>query len=400
MNEKINQTIEKYYNMVYRVALNRMHSDVQAQDISQEVFLRYLKHKDELENEEHIKNWLLRVAVNCCNKFYNSAWVRNGLYFNDIISQDGIVNSTMFTTYDTYNIESDILETVKSLPEQYSSMIRLFYFEDLSVQEISLYTGLNENTVKTKLRRARLLLKECMKSKNDVPNTAFSFLQEEIQKYFEYYSRVNGISSVKRSYGIEQRAAIISIDLANMWTRPGSPFSCNADEAVKNASAICNAARNSQSDIPIIHCITDFSNMKKSVSTIKNKMPVNLIDPLEKEYLYQLDSRLHVKDSDYILWKNCIGCFKSTMLNNMLKSQDIDTLIIMGVTASAAVRLTVMDAYILGYNIIVPSDAIADRIVGAREWNLFDIELNFGEVANTKQVIKYIKGIEPVSKII
>ena len=89
--------------------------------------------------------------------------------------------------------------------------------------------------------------------------------------------------------------------------------------------------------------------------------------------------------------KYCMSCFGKPEFEKYLQAMDIDTIMIAGVTASGAIRYTVMDAHCRGYNVIVVKDAIADRIPGAVYWNLFDMEMNFAKTMSTDNAIKLIE---------
>ncbi len=75
-NDCVDEVIEKYADMVYRLAFSRVKNKNDADDIFQEVFLRYIKNEREFETEEHRKAWLIRVTINCSNSFFSSAWIQ------------------------------------------------------------------------------------------------------------------------------------------------------------------------------------------------------------------------------------------------------------------------------------------------------------------------------------
>jgi N-carbamoylsarcosine amidase len=81
------------------------------------------------------------------------------------------------------------------------------------------------------------------------------------------------------------------------------------------------------------------------------------------------------------------------MLAGLLRAADVDTVIITGTTASACVRNTVEDAIAEGFRPIVPRETIGDRIAGAIEWNLFDIDAKFGDVEPVENVVRYLEGL-------
>lgn len=72
-NMTAEKLLEKYSDMVYRIAYARTQNIYDAQDITQEVFLKYIKSGKEFIDEEHRKAWLLKVAVNTGNTFVKTA---------------------------------------------------------------------------------------------------------------------------------------------------------------------------------------------------------------------------------------------------------------------------------------------------------------------------------------
>ena len=62
------RALERYGDMVYRIALLHMKNQSDAEDVFQDVFLRLVRYAETIEGEEHLKHWLIRVTVNCCKK--------------------------------------------------------------------------------------------------------------------------------------------------------------------------------------------------------------------------------------------------------------------------------------------------------------------------------------------
>ena len=67
-------SLNKYSNMVFRLAFARTKNNHDANDIMQEVFLRYMKNKKEFKDEEHKKAWLIKTTINCSKTLLTSAW--------------------------------------------------------------------------------------------------------------------------------------------------------------------------------------------------------------------------------------------------------------------------------------------------------------------------------------
>lgn len=143
------QLTTKYINTVYRVALTRMKNVTEAEDITQNVFLKLYREPKPFASEAHVKHWLIRVTVNECNTLF-----RNPFRAAEDIAD--YANTLRFETPE----QSDLFDTVMALPEKYRLPIFLYYYEDYSTAEISKLLKLPVPTVITRLRRGRERLKQ------------------------------------------------------------------------------------------------------------------------------------------------------------------------------------------------------------------------------------------------
>lgn len=153
------KVLERYNKMVYRLAYSRVGNYHDANDIMQDVFLRYIKADKTYNDEEHRKAWLIKITINCSKTMLTSGWNRHRA---DEELEDNLQGSPdkQLESIETNNA---VLNAVLSLPEKYRTVVHLFYYEDLPVTKISEFTGLSESNVKTQLCRARGLLKEKLK---------------------------------------------------------------------------------------------------------------------------------------------------------------------------------------------------------------------------------------------
>ncbi|MGC6768526.1 RNA polymerase sigma factor [Enterococcus sp. LJL128] len=151
------ELLEKYADMVYRIAFVQMKQASDAEDVFQEVFLRLVKYSHTLKNEEHAKHWLIRVTINCCKKQFDNAWNRK------VIGMDEEMLDREYVAKD--DDQENLMEACLSLPEGQRTVVHLFYFEGYSVREISELLGHSESAVKTRLSRARDALR--LKLKGD-----------------------------------------------------------------------------------------------------------------------------------------------------------------------------------------------------------------------------------------
>lgn len=145
--EYIEKVISKYSDMVYRIALTRCSTIENAEDVFQEVFMKFSEKKPKFENSEHEKAWFIRVTINLSKNVRNSNWNKK------VVSLD---ENMVFNSKE----ENDIFSLVSELPKNYKTVIYLSYYEGYKVNEIAKILKMNENTVKTWLFRAREMLKD------------------------------------------------------------------------------------------------------------------------------------------------------------------------------------------------------------------------------------------------
>ena len=152
----LNTAIEKYGDMIYRIAVNQMKNRTDADDIFQEVFIKWMQHHEQMQNSEHEKAWLIRVTLNQCKSALGSTWNKRKAEW----SQE--VENTMVYE-DQIEEGSDLDEVLNKLPERYRTVLHLFYYEELSISEIGNVLQEKESTVRTRLTRARRKLKSILK---------------------------------------------------------------------------------------------------------------------------------------------------------------------------------------------------------------------------------------------
>ena len=153
--DDIDEVIELYANKIFRIAYSRLNNKSDAEDIVQEVFMKYIAHRGQFQTEEYRKAWLIRVTINCTNSLLRSAWFRKTTELKDDLVADMEEPSELYTY-------------VLKLPEKYRTIIHLFYYEELSLKEISSLLGISQALVKTRLHRSRKALKEICPDLNDL----------------------------------------------------------------------------------------------------------------------------------------------------------------------------------------------------------------------------------------
>ena len=147
--EEYERIVALYADVVYRVALSYAKTKEDAEDVLQNLFLKLLTNRVKFKDDEHIRKWLIRVAVNECNSLWSSFWRKNVEYIDRM--EEGIT----FQNADY----SDLYDAIKVLPAKLRIVLHLFYYEGYRTKEIADLLHIREATVRSRLTRARKLLK-------------------------------------------------------------------------------------------------------------------------------------------------------------------------------------------------------------------------------------------------
>ena len=161
------EVIRKYSATVYRIAFARTGTKADADDIYQEVFLRYIRKLPEFREEEHVKAWFIKVTVNCAKKV-TGAKVRKAEISGEGVGET-LQSSEMIAYGKHMTIEEKLLaeekkaELYKELQKMSPDtrlLVHLYYFEGLKTTEIAKLMHRKESTVRVQLARAREKLRE------------------------------------------------------------------------------------------------------------------------------------------------------------------------------------------------------------------------------------------------
>ena len=154
--EQLEQVVRTYADMVYRLAYAHMRNPADADDIFQDVFLKYAEKSPAFASEEHRRAWLIRVTVHRCRSHYRSNWWKR------IVPLDETTPATAPSP-----AAPALDEALARLPAKYRTVIHLHYFENYDTSEIADLTGQRPSTVRAQLTRARQMLEELLKGEND-----------------------------------------------------------------------------------------------------------------------------------------------------------------------------------------------------------------------------------------
>ena len=141
---------ERHWKYVYRLCLTYMKSDAEAEDCTEDVFVKVLKGEFTFNDELHERKWLTLTAINLCKDRLKS-WKRKLVVPIDDEAE-----------FDEPEPEdhSDVVEAVKSLPEKYKDVIWLYYYDGYQTEEIAQMLGRPPSTIRNQLSDARKMLKK------------------------------------------------------------------------------------------------------------------------------------------------------------------------------------------------------------------------------------------------
>ena len=144
--------VDRWGPAVYRMAYALTRSRHDADDIFQEVYLRYHRSAPVFQSAAHEKAWLLRVTSNCAKTALTTPWRRHTVPLEDIYAYSDPE-------------ESAVDQALAVLPAKYRAVLHLFYYEGYQTEEIGRILGRSPTTIRSQLTRARQKLRELLKEK-------------------------------------------------------------------------------------------------------------------------------------------------------------------------------------------------------------------------------------------
>jgi N-carbamoylsarcosine amidase len=222
-------------------------------------------------------------------------------------------------------------------------------------------------------------------------------IRDALEKVFAADSELYRGRGFMRRVGFGDRPALVNIDLANAWTRPGNAFTCDGmDTIIPGVQRLLAAAR--AKALPVVYTTTAYAVTDGEATDMglwNRKIPVEVLQ-LGTDAV-AIDERIAPEPGEQVLVKKFASAFHGSNLASFLRAAGVDTVIVTGVTMAGCVRHTVEDALGLGFRPIVVRECVGDRVAGAVEWNLFDIDAKFGDVEPLETVLEYLERVAAFS---
>ena len=153
----LEQIVEQYGEYLYHLSYLYVKDRQLAEEITQDVLLKFALHKEQFRGEAALKTYLTRIAINCCHDELRKQ--KRKALLQKLLPGRKVVPSSeqMYLQNESY---STLKECVFALPIHYREVLILHYYEEFTVHEIADLLKLSQNTVRTRIRRARELLKK------------------------------------------------------------------------------------------------------------------------------------------------------------------------------------------------------------------------------------------------
>ncbi len=154
----IETLVREYGNDVLRTAYSFVRDREAAKDLFQETFIKANYNLDKFRGDSSIKTWLIRITVNVCKDYLKSAYQKNVVPMTQV-EEDSLRVEDDHEQIENADRDEQIRRAVNSLPENYREVVLCVYFREMSVADTSAALGVPEGTVKSRLARAREVLK-------------------------------------------------------------------------------------------------------------------------------------------------------------------------------------------------------------------------------------------------
>lgn len=158
--ELIDAIMKKYGQEILQLVYSYVKNKAIAEDLTQDIFVKCYKSLHTYNRQSQLRTWLWRIAINHCKDYLKSWYSKNVIFSEKQIENSASHEATVESVVIQKSEDEKLVATVMNLPIKYREVIFLYYFEEMSIKEIVEVTSVKENTVKTRLRRAKELLKE------------------------------------------------------------------------------------------------------------------------------------------------------------------------------------------------------------------------------------------------
>lgn len=193
----------------------------------------------------------------------------------------------------------------------------------------------------------------------------------------------------RESQGLGSRPALVLVDLIESFTDPECPLGCAADGVIEANRQLLKAFRGK--GLPVAFTTVVYRD-ERQARVFRDRVPaLEILKPGTR--WVNIDARLAPAPNEPVFEKCWASAFFRTGLDEYLRGEGIDSLVVTGLTTSGCVRATVVDGLQHDYRVVVPSEAVGDRNEAAHRANLFDMNAKYADVLDLERVLEMIEAI-------
>ena len=158
--ELIDEIMNKYGQEILQLVYSYVNNKEVAEDLTQDIFVKCYKSLHTYKGKSKLRTWLWRIAINHCKDYIKSWYNKKVIVTENESTYTGVQKESVEQTVIQNDEDHRLASAVMNLPIKYREVIYLFYFEELPIKDIAMVIEVKENTIKTRLRRAKELLKK------------------------------------------------------------------------------------------------------------------------------------------------------------------------------------------------------------------------------------------------
>lgn len=187
----------------------------------------------------------------------------------------------------------------------------------------------------------------------------------------------------RNSLGLGRKPALIVVDMINGFTDPECPLGYSCPDVIAANASLLQVFH--KCGLPVYFTTVIYHN-KDEARVFRDRLPaLNVLTP-DSNWV-KVDKRLEMQPEDELIEKRWASAFHRTGLEQRLREQGVDSLVVTGLTTSGCVRATVVDGLQYDYRVVVPREAVGDRNSEAHQANLFDLNAKYADVVPLAEVI-------------
>ncbi|MEY8848904.1 RNA polymerase sigma factor [Psychroserpens sp. XS_ASV72] len=156
--------VDRYKDLVFTLAMRMLKNREEAEEVAQDTFVKSFQKLDRFKGDSKFSTWLYRVAYNTClDRIKKNKKHLNDVEINEFTAHQVRALDNILDSIEEKEKSEIIIACINNLPSEESFLLTLYYFDELSLDEISTIVGINSNAIKVKLFRTRKKLAKLLK---------------------------------------------------------------------------------------------------------------------------------------------------------------------------------------------------------------------------------------------